>query len=123
MDETFLLSNIAPQVGVGFNRHCASPSPSFLRIFPSLRMMLIPCLALLLCRRLGLPRSVVSPIGELVLRCIRVHHPAVSPTQRDRREMARREWPTSNPSRAVEVTRFTIPQKCCYIVIIKRPTK
>jgi len=22
MDETFLLSNIAPQVGVGFNRHC-----------------------------------------------------------------------------------------------------
>lgn len=25
MDETFLLSNIAPQVGVGFNRHCQSP--------------------------------------------------------------------------------------------------
>lgn len=24
MDETFLLSNIAPQVGVGFNRHCQS---------------------------------------------------------------------------------------------------
>jgi hypothetical protein len=24
MDETFLLSNIAPQVGVGFNRHCTS---------------------------------------------------------------------------------------------------
>ena len=24
MDETFLLSNIAPQVGVGFNRHCES---------------------------------------------------------------------------------------------------
>jgi len=24
MDETFLLSNIAPQVGSGFNRHCAS---------------------------------------------------------------------------------------------------
>lgn len=22
MDETFLLSNIAPQVGAGFNRHC-----------------------------------------------------------------------------------------------------
>ena len=22
MDETFLLSNVAPQVGVGFNRHC-----------------------------------------------------------------------------------------------------
>jgi endonuclease G len=22
MDETFILSNIAPQVGVGFNRHC-----------------------------------------------------------------------------------------------------
>ena len=22
MDETFLLTNIAPQVGVGFNRHC-----------------------------------------------------------------------------------------------------
>ena len=26
MDETFMLSNIAPQVGVGFNRHCQSPS-------------------------------------------------------------------------------------------------
>jgi len=24
MDETFLLSNIAPQVGDGFNRHCMS---------------------------------------------------------------------------------------------------
>lgn len=24
MDETFLLSNIAPQVGAGFNRHCKS---------------------------------------------------------------------------------------------------
>jgi hypothetical protein len=23
MDETFLLSNMAPQVGDGFNRHCA----------------------------------------------------------------------------------------------------
>jgi DNA/RNA endonuclease G (NUC1) len=22
MDETFLLTNIAPQVGAGFNRHC-----------------------------------------------------------------------------------------------------
>lgn len=31
MDETFLLSNVAPQVGDGFNRHCSStrpPSPS-----------------------------------------------------------------------------------------------
>lgn len=25
MNETFLLSNIAPQVGEGFNRHCMSP--------------------------------------------------------------------------------------------------
>ena len=25
MDETFLLTNIAPQVGDGFNRHCKSP--------------------------------------------------------------------------------------------------
>lgn len=24
MDETFFLSNVAPQVGDGFNRHCAS---------------------------------------------------------------------------------------------------
>ena len=30
MDETFLLSNIAPQVGDGFNRHCAF-DPSLLR--------------------------------------------------------------------------------------------
>lgn len=29
MDETFLLTNIAPQVGVGFNRHC--------RTFPCIR--------------------------------------------------------------------------------------
>lgn len=27
MDETFLLSNVAPQVGEGFNRHCTSPPP------------------------------------------------------------------------------------------------
>ena len=26
MDETFLLSNIAPQIGDGFNRHCTSSS-------------------------------------------------------------------------------------------------
>jgi endonuclease G len=30
MDETFLLSNIAPQVGDGFNRHCMSPMGSCL---------------------------------------------------------------------------------------------
>jgi len=29
MDETFLLSNIAPQVGVGFNRHCSFATLSF----------------------------------------------------------------------------------------------
>ena len=41
MDETFLLSNIAPQVGVGFNRHCSFASfrssslPAFMLIdFP-----------------------------------------------------------------------------------------
>lgn len=28
MDETFLLSNIAPQVGEGFNRHCSYPCRS-----------------------------------------------------------------------------------------------
>ena len=27
MNETFLLSNIAPQVGVGFNRHCTLHVP------------------------------------------------------------------------------------------------
>lgn len=27
MDETFLLSNVAPQVGDGFNRHCSSTRP------------------------------------------------------------------------------------------------
>ena len=29
MDETFYLSNIAPQVGDGFNRHCELSSASF----------------------------------------------------------------------------------------------
>jgi hypothetical protein len=28
MDETFLLSNMAPQVGDGFNRHCAPAGAS-----------------------------------------------------------------------------------------------
>jgi endonuclease G, mitochondrial len=31
MNETFLLSNIAPQVGVGFNRHCTFFTFFFLR--------------------------------------------------------------------------------------------
>ena len=38
MNETFLLSNIAPQVGEGFNRHCAlsfSLAMSYHLIFPS----------------------------------------------------------------------------------------
>jgi endonuclease G len=29
MDETFLLSNIAPQIGSGFNRHCPSAQTPF----------------------------------------------------------------------------------------------
>lgn len=29
MDETFLLTNIAPQVGDGFNRHCQFPQSLF----------------------------------------------------------------------------------------------
>ena len=33
MDETFLLSNIAPQVGDGFNRHCTLFSVSLERVF------------------------------------------------------------------------------------------
>ena len=37
MDETFLLSNIAPQVGVGFNRHC-SFLPFFSREFVQVMM-------------------------------------------------------------------------------------
>src|ERR1700733_12342102 len=32
MDETFLLSNIAPQVGVGFNRHCTFSTFFFSRV-------------------------------------------------------------------------------------------
>ena len=38
MDETFLLSNIAPQVGVGFNRHC-SFLPFFSREFVQVMML------------------------------------------------------------------------------------
>jgi DNA/RNA endonuclease G (NUC1) len=40
MNETFLLSNIAPQVGAGFNRHCAflprtlAYTLAHLKIFP-----------------------------------------------------------------------------------------
>lgn len=35
MDETFILSNVAPQVGEGFNRHCSSSS-SFTSVITSL---------------------------------------------------------------------------------------
>lgn len=49
MDETFLLTNIAPQVGVGFNRHCAHYSV-FMRIESSLKFK---------CYRLGIRRGLV----------------------------------------------------------------
>ena len=38
MDETFLLSNIAPQVGVGFNRHCSFFRGFLLREFVQVMM-------------------------------------------------------------------------------------
>lgn len=34
MDQTFLLSNIAPQVGNGFNRHCTFVHHIHIRLFP-----------------------------------------------------------------------------------------
>jgi endonuclease G len=36
MDETFFLTNIAPQVGAGFNRHCAFTSRGFYSLLPLL---------------------------------------------------------------------------------------
>jgi endonuclease G len=39
MNETFLLSNIAPQVGVGFNRHCTFFTFFLSRLEVSLRFM------------------------------------------------------------------------------------
>lgn len=49
MDETFLLSNIAPQVGEGFNRHC--------------ELILYDAEA-----RLGVPRGVVPEIDAAIRR-------------------------------------------------------
>lgn len=91
MDETFLLSNIAPQVGAGFNRHCPSANSLFPHD-PSL------CSLLLQPRRLGLSRKLVSPADELVLRCLRVHHSVVPSPQRARREVAGRTFGTHNPN-------------------------
>jgi DNA/RNA non-specific endonuclease len=41
--------------------------------------------------RLGLSRRLVSPVDELVLRCLRVHHSVVSPSQGIRWEVAGRK--------------------------------
>src|ERR1700760_303340 len=81
MDETFLLSNIAPQVGVGFNRHCSC--------FSRVRSGYV---ITRLARRLGLPRRLVSSVDEDIFRRLRVHYPIVSPTQGHGWEIAGGEW-------------------------------
>jgi len=92
MDETFLLSNIAPQVGVGFNRHCSFCHLFF--FFFCLHAMLILSLLLLrrAIRRLGLPRRLVSPVDGLLFRRLRVHDSIVPPAQGPRWKMASCEF-------------------------------
>lgn len=76
MDETFLLSNIAPQVGAGFNRHCQS------YFFTSL------FLGLNSSHRLGILGRLVSSSNRYILRRIRLHHPTVPSKIGARWEMA-----------------------------------
>lgn len=58
MDETFYLSNIAPQVGDGFNRHCESPLSWSLSHESALVTGLYEWYELI--NRLGIPRGLLS---------------------------------------------------------------
>lgn len=64
MDETFLLTNIAPQVGDGFNRHCKTLFWHYFA-YPD------GC-------RLGISRGVVPPPSQHIPGCIRVYRSVVS---------------------------------------------
>jgi endonuclease G, mitochondrial len=50
MDETFLLSNIAPQVGVGFNRHCVCLPALLHNLIPKVLPMLMTETSRYLCK-------------------------------------------------------------------------
>jgi endonuclease G len=63
MDETFFLSNIAPQVGDGFNRHCKSTSCELSQSEAH--------------SRLGVPGRFLSTPNDKFRRCLRIH---VSPS-------------------------------------------
>jgi hypothetical protein len=67
MNETFLLSNIAPQVGENFNRHCVY-----------LMRQIIPDIILNSLFRLGLLGRLVSTTNQTVRRCIRVYNTSLS---------------------------------------------
>lgn len=71
MDETFFLTNIAPQVGDGFNRHCEFCERLMTQRFddcaPSgskINQAII---------RLGIPRGLLSKIDNQFRRCLRLH--------------------------------------------------
>lgn len=82
MDETFFLSNIAPQVGDGFNRHCKPPLPSLILYCPERSR----------AQRLGICRKLVPKTHEFLLRRIHLHGPSLSTQARSGRQMARGEW-------------------------------
>ena len=71
MDETFLLSNIAPQVGVGFNRHCQLLSRRAAST-PNSRFT----------HRLGIRRRLVSEVDWVIFRRICLHDPPLPPQTR-----------------------------------------
>jgi hypothetical protein len=68
MDETFYLSNMAPQVGDGFNRHC--------------KTSLDTGGPLLMLHRLGLPRKLVQKTHKLILGRLYFHRAFVPPAAR-----------------------------------------
>lgn len=82
MDETFFLSNMAPQVGAGFNRHCECFIPFQPLFFETAIDISI------LGGRLGVSRRLVSTLDRDVPRCVCFHFAALFAKAECGREMA-----------------------------------
>ena len=80
MDETFLLTNIAPQVGDGFNRHCI-----IFVVYQSNNNLMGA-----ISSRLGICGRLVSETYWFILRGIRIHYSSLPSQEAPRWQMAHR---------------------------------
>lgn len=104
MDETFLLTNIAPQVGEGFNRHCKLWTRLFIYLHQANRIVTY---------RLGICRRFLPKTDDSFLGCVCIYRPTVLAKKGTGRQME-----------SCERSYFLrLDQRKCLINRIPRPTK